>query len=87
MSYFSLSHFLTKLEEAGELRRIKQPVATELQITELADREMKSPGGGKRCSLNSRQLMEEFQHFPWLLIQWVRGVGWPWLWDGIPLMI
>ncbi|MBX9577744.1 MAG: menaquinone biosynthesis decarboxylase [Chthoniobacterales bacterium] len=47
MSHSSLSHFLKKLEEAGELRRIKSPVATELQITELADREMKSPGGGK----------------------------------------
>jgi len=29
------------------LKRISQPVATELQITEVADREMKSPDGGK----------------------------------------
>ncbi|MFI0348097.1 MAG: menaquinone biosynthesis decarboxylase [Chthoniobacterales bacterium] len=47
MSYNSLSHFLKTLEQAGELRRISLPVATELQMTELADREMKSPGGGK----------------------------------------
>jgi 4-hydroxy-3-polyprenylbenzoate decarboxylase len=32
---------------AGELKRIAQPVATELEITEIADREMKQPGGGK----------------------------------------
>ena len=35
------------LEAAGELRRIAAPVATELEITEWADREMKSPGGGQ----------------------------------------
>src|SRR4029077_452333 len=36
-----------QLDKAGELQRISQPVATELEITELADREMKKPGGGK----------------------------------------
>ena len=30
-----------------EARRISEPIATELEITELADREMKKPGGGK----------------------------------------
>jgi len=47
MAYSSFSEFLTALERAGELRRIPFPVATELEITEMADREMKSPGGGK----------------------------------------
>jgi 4-hydroxy-3-polyprenylbenzoate decarboxylase len=47
MAYDSFREFLGTLEKAGELRRISQPVATELEITELADREMKSPGGGK----------------------------------------
>ena len=47
MSHASFSAFVTKLDRAGELRRIEQPVATELEITEIADREMKSPGGGK----------------------------------------
>ena len=47
MSYASFSAFVTKLDRAGELRRIEQPVATELEITEIADREMKSSGGGK----------------------------------------
>ena len=47
MAYSSFSEFLAALEAAGELRRIATPVATELEITEWADREMKSPGGGK----------------------------------------
>jgi 4-hydroxy-3-polyprenylbenzoate decarboxylase len=47
MAYSSFSQFLTALEKAGELKRISMPVATELEITEIADREMKSPGGGK----------------------------------------
>ena len=47
MSHSSFTAFLTALEKAGELRRIPTPVATELEITEWADREMKSPGGGK----------------------------------------
>ena len=47
MAYDSFRDFVDALEKAGELKRISQPVATELEITELADREMKSPGGGK----------------------------------------
>ena len=47
MAYESFSAFLAALERAGELRRVSVPVATELEITECADREMKSPGGGK----------------------------------------
>jgi 4-hydroxy-3-polyprenylbenzoate decarboxylase len=47
MAYDSFGHFVRALEKAGELKRIRQPVATELEITEWADREMKSPGGGK----------------------------------------
>ena len=47
MAFDSFGDFLRRLEQEGELKRISQPVATELEITELADREMKSPGGGK----------------------------------------
>jgi len=47
MPYASFSQFVTALETAGELKRIGVPVATELEITEIADREMKSAGGGK----------------------------------------
>ena len=47
MAFGSFRDFVNALDKAGELKRITQPVATELEITELADREMKSPGGGK----------------------------------------
>jgi 4-hydroxy-3-polyprenylbenzoate decarboxylase len=46
MAFDSFGDFLQRLEAAGELRRIAQPFATELEITEVADREMKKPGGG-----------------------------------------
>ncbi|MGA2853839.1 MAG: UbiD family decarboxylase domain-containing protein, partial [Verrucomicrobiota bacterium] len=47
MAFDSFRDFIVALDKAGELKRISQPVATELEITEIADREMKSPGGGK----------------------------------------
>lgn len=47
MAYKSFRDFLDALHRAGELVRIPQPVATELEITEVADREMKKSGGGK----------------------------------------
>ena len=46
MSLDSLRDFVAALDEAGELVRIKEPVSTTLEITEIADRCMKSPGGG-----------------------------------------
>ncbi|HMF45745.1 MAG TPA: menaquinone biosynthesis decarboxylase, partial [Candidatus Udaeobacter sp.] len=47
MAYRSFRQFLDALEQAGELKRVAIPVDTELLIAEWADREMKSPGGGK----------------------------------------
>src|SRR6266403_4043382 len=47
MAYRSFRHFLDALEQAGELKRVALPVDTDLLIAEWADREMKSPGGGK----------------------------------------
>jgi 4-hydroxy-3-polyprenylbenzoate decarboxylase len=47
MAFDSFRDFVSALDRAGELKRISQPVATELEITEIADREMKLPGGGK----------------------------------------
>ena len=47
MAFGSYRDFVEQLDRAGELIRVTQPVATELEITELADREMKTPGGGK----------------------------------------
>jgi 4-hydroxy-3-polyprenylbenzoate decarboxylase len=47
MAFDSFRDFLDALEAANELVRVQQPVATELEITELANRQMKSSGGGK----------------------------------------
>ena len=47
MAYTSFHAFLQKLEQSGELARIAAPASSELEITEIADREMKKPGGGK----------------------------------------
>src|SRR6059036_3714957 len=47
MAYSSFREFLNALEKQGELKRIAIPVDTDLLIAEWADREMKSPGGGK----------------------------------------
>jgi len=52
------------LDQAGELRRITQPVATELEITEIADREMKSPGGGQALLFEKPILNGEVSPFP-----------------------
>src|SRR5260221_3702458 len=46
MAFDSFRDFLKRLEAVGELKRISDPLPTELLITELADREMKKPGGG-----------------------------------------
>src|SRR5271170_4523639 len=47
MAFSSMREFADKLEAAGELVRITEPVHTDLEITALANREMKAPGGGK----------------------------------------
>lgn len=46
MAAENLRAFLDDLERQGELVRIAQPVAARLEITEVADRVMKRPGGG-----------------------------------------
>ncbi len=45
--YGSLQEFMTLLEHAGELVRIKAPVSADLEITQITDLVSKSPGGGK----------------------------------------
>lgn len=47
MTYKSMREFAEGLEKAGELKRIKTPVSAKFEITEIADRVMKSEGGGK----------------------------------------
>ena len=46
MSIDSLRDFVRALDDAGELVRVREPVSTVKEITEVADRCMKSPGGG-----------------------------------------
>jgi 4-hydroxy-3-polyprenylbenzoate decarboxylase len=44
MAYRSLRDFITKLEAEGELVRVREPVATELEITEICTRLLASGG-------------------------------------------
>ncbi|UCF40891.1 MAG: menaquinone biosynthesis decarboxylase [Gemmatimonadota bacterium] len=46
MTADSLREFLTALEHEGELVRVTRPVSVRLEMTEVADRCMKSAGGG-----------------------------------------
>jgi len=64
MAFDSFRDFVARLDKAGELKRISQPVATELEITELADREMKSPGGGKALLFEKPTVNGEVSPFP-----------------------
>src|SRR5262245_34230147 len=64
MAFNSFGDFLSSLDRAGELKRIAQPVATELEITELADREMKSPGGGKALLIEHPTINGQPSPFP-----------------------
>jgi 4-hydroxy-3-polyprenylbenzoate decarboxylase len=64
MAFDSFRDFVNALDKAGELKRISQPVATELEITELADREMKSPGGGKALLIEKPTVNGVVSPFP-----------------------
>jgi 4-hydroxy-3-polyprenylbenzoate decarboxylase len=64
MAFNSFRDFLDRIEAAGELKRISQPVATELEITEIADREMKKPEGGKALLFEKPTVNGEASPFP-----------------------
>jgi 4-hydroxy-3-polyprenylbenzoate decarboxylase len=64
MAFDSFRDFVNALDKAGELKRISQPVATELEITEIADREMKSPGGGKALLFEKPTIAGVVSPFP-----------------------
>src|SRR6187551_707166 len=64
MAFDSYRDFVNALDQAGELKRIPQPVATELEITELADREMKSPDGGKALLIEKPTVNGVVSPFP-----------------------
>jgi 4-hydroxy-3-polyprenylbenzoate decarboxylase len=64
MAYDSFGQFVQALDKAGELKRVSQPIATELEITALADREMKSPGGGKALLIEQPTVNGQVSPFP-----------------------
>src|SRR5580692_13037643 len=64
MAFDFFGDFLKALEHAGELRRIADPVATELEITEIADREMKLPGGGQALLFEKPTVNGQVSPFP-----------------------
>jgi 4-hydroxy-3-polyprenylbenzoate decarboxylase len=64
MAYSSFTQFLERLEKEGELRRIPVPVDTELLIAEWADREMKSPNGGKALLFEQPVVNGKVSKFP-----------------------
>jgi 4-hydroxy-3-polyprenylbenzoate decarboxylase len=64
MAFDSFRDFIAALDKAGELKRIAQPIATELEITEIADREMKSPGGGKALLFEQPTINGVISPFP-----------------------
>jgi 4-hydroxy-3-polyprenylbenzoate decarboxylase len=64
MAFASFREFVNQLDCAGELKRIAQPVATELEITEITDREMKSPNGGKALLFEKPTVNGQISPFP-----------------------
>src|SRR5215467_12479587 len=64
MAYHSFRNFLDALEKSGDLKRITVPVDTDLLIAEWADREMKSPGGGKALLFEQPIVDGEKSGFP-----------------------
>ena len=57
MTIDTLAAFVQELERAGELVRIREPVSLNLELTEIADRVMKSPGGGRALLFEHPVLM------------------------------
>jgi 4-hydroxy-3-polyprenylbenzoate decarboxylase len=64
MAYRSFRQFVDALDKAGELKRIAVPVDTDLLIAEWADREMKSPGGGKALLFEQPVIDGKIAKFP-----------------------
>lgn len=64
MAHASYADFISALDQAGELIRIQDPIATELEITALADFEMKKPGGGKALWIQRPTVNGSVSPFP-----------------------
>src|SRR6478672_12680953 len=64
MAFRSFQDFVEQLDRAGELRRITEEVETDLVIAEWADREMKSPSGGKALLFEQPLIDGKASKFP-----------------------
>jgi 4-hydroxy-3-polyprenylbenzoate decarboxylase len=64
MAFASYRSFLETLAAEGELIRISDSVATELEITAIADCEMKKPGGGKALLFEKPTVNGQVSSFP-----------------------
>src|SRR5882762_3162006 len=64
MAFDSFREFVQELDRAGELTRVSEPLATELEITELADRQMKLSGGGKALLIEKPTVNGQVSPFP-----------------------
>src|SRR5438477_10120381 len=64
MAYSSFGQFVDALEKAEELTRVAVPVETDLLIAEWANREMKSPGGGKALLFENPTVDGKPSQFP-----------------------
>jgi 4-hydroxy-3-polyprenylbenzoate decarboxylase len=64
MAYRGLADFLNVLEREGELARISEPVATELEISAFADRQMKFACGGKALLFEKPTVNGKISRFP-----------------------
>src|SRR5881396_2008179 len=64
MAFRSFQDFLEQLERTNELQRIHEPVDTDLVIAEWANREMKSPGGGKALLFEKPTIDGQPSKFP-----------------------
>lgn len=64
MAYQSFRDFLGALARAGEMVRFTPPIGTELEITVLADCQMKSAGGGKALLIEQPTVGGRISPFP-----------------------
>ena len=63
MALADLREFIEAIEAAGELVRVSHPVRARLEVAEIADRCMKSPGGGPAL-LFEHVLLEDGRRSP-----------------------
>lgn len=69
MAFSSTRDWIQALEKNQELIKVPAPVSVDLEITELANREMKSVGGGKAVLIENPQLLgsSKTSQFPLLI--------------------